>query len=151
MLLSPFPAAYSGSAQCTLYPKSLHPSHSQVLAAVHRYYSAIYDIGTGSDAEECGPHQACCPPSATATLPAPLPRRRCGAEWSKGWPNALVIDSLTSKRAIHSQMHLAEFLKFCDDSYVPDEHSKYCKRSQLASIFLGANQKARALRLWRLG
>lgn len=39
------------------------------------------------------------------------------------------------------QLHLPEFLRFCEDSYVPDEHSKFCKRSQLPPIFNGANFK----------
>lgn len=39
-------------------------------------------------------------------------------------------------------MHLPEFIRFCEESFVPDEHSKFCKRSQLPPIFNGANFKA---------
>lgn len=123
--------------------------HFRVLSAVHKYYAAIVRAGLPSPSTR--PPEPIRPPTASAPRCSASPRctnahasltlRRAVASLSPP-PLARLQgqDRLSSDTAPH-QLHLPEFLRFCEEAFVPDEHSKACKRAQLASLFNGANFK----------
>ena len=94
--------------------------HFKVLSAVFRYYCAIYGAYDPAWPERHPMHGM---PEDRPEILRPQPADEDG------------------DRRTH-QLHLTEFMKFCDAAYVPDEHSKFCKRNQLPAIFEACSSQA---------